>query len=98
MLNIKFSHMYSKLHRPKFTTLRRHTGYKERYYMSQIGQDFVVLLIEPGEPAIICRAILTHVIRTHYSKLSEKFIAYDTDGIWQLPRGGLLKLHFRKVE
>jgi hypothetical protein len=81
---IKFMHAYRKLRHPCFTTVRRWTEEKERYYRRLVGHTLDVLV--EGRPFPEGRAVLSFVTRLDVADLPETFLRYDTDnGRYRLP-------------
>jgi len=97
-MQIKFSHPYRKLRHPCFTTVRRWTPEKERYYRGGIGKALDVLI--EGRPFPVGQAVLSFVGRVPVSDLPPEFLAYDTDdGLYRLnPRMDALLLVFVSPE
>lgn len=94
-MKIKFSKHYTKLDGTKFlfTTIRRFTPEKERYYTSQRGYIFDVIFTDydfkgiPKTDLLVLlfietepnKAKLLEVFKVHYNDLSEDFLYYDTE-------------------
>lgn len=94
-MKIKFSHEYPKLKAPVFTTIRRWTPEKERYYRAAKHQMFIIEI--NGEcfgEVILCSVDISSV-----SELHRDFLSYDTnEGQYKLPKSGkMLVLTFYKV-
>ncbi len=74
-MKIKFSHNWNnKLNRSIFTTIRKFTSEKERYYMSLITETLEVIL----EGKHIGKAELLYVERSTYKLLPYALLFLDT--------------------
>jgi len=74
-LNIKFQHNWNgKLFLPYFTTIRRNSHEKARYYKSNIGNTFTVLL----EGVDVVHSKLIHVEETSLFKIPKGLLHMDT--------------------
>jgi len=92
---IKFSNPYTKLDGTKFlfTTIRRWTSDKERYYRDSRGYIFNVEFTDypfkgiPKTDLLVLlfietepkKAKLLEVFKVHYKDLSDDFLYYDTE-------------------
>jgi len=74
---IRFSHRYSKLRHPIWTTIRRITAEKEMYYCRLVGHVLAVQI--EGDAFPVGQAVLCHVGRATVGDLPADFLDYDTD-------------------